>query len=284
VTDADTQQHCAFHPDRRAGVVCQRCDKYICPACMHQASVGFHCPDCVRQGRQKVVRGNAAFGRTPSAIPVTMGLIAINVVVFLIQIAAGDEFVGRINIGNKVIHDYGLNAGAISDGGEWYRIITSAFLHANLIHLLFNMYALYIIGPTVERALGPVRYVIVYATALLAGSAGALIVEPDALTVGASGAIYGLLGALIVLFRNRGISIWQSGLAITLFLNLVITLSISNISIGGHIGGLVGGATAAFVIIEGPRYVRNRNALVWVAGALVPVFFLLGMVVAGSSA
>jgi membrane associated rhomboid family serine protease len=283
VTDADTQQRCAFHPDRRAGVVCQRCDKYICPACMHQASVGFHCPECVRQGRQKVVRGNAAFGRTPSSVPVTMTLIAINVVVFLIQIAAGDETVGRFNLGNKIIWDYGLNGVAVSDGGEWYRIVTSAFLHANLIHLLFNMYALYILGPTIERALGPVRYLIIYAASLLAGSAGALIVEPDALTVGASGAIYGLLGALIVLFRNRGISLWQSGLAITLVLNFAITLSISNISIGGHVGGFIGGATAAFVIIEGPRYVRNRGMLVWIAGALVPVFFVVGMLAAASA-
>jgi membrane associated rhomboid family serine protease len=283
VTDADTQQHCAFHPDRRAGVVCQRCDKPICPACMHQASVGFHCPDCVRQGRQKIVRGNAAFGRTPSSIPVTIGLIAVNVVVFLVQMAQGDEVVRGFNFGDKVILDYGLNGPAIADGGEWYRIVTGAFLHANLLHLLLNMYALFVLGPTIERSLGRARYLIIYAAALLAGSAGALILDPNALTVGASGAIYGLMGALVVLFRNRGISLMQSGLALTLFINFVFTLSISSISVGGHVGGFVGGALATLVVVEGPSYVRNRGSLIWIAGALVPIFFAVGMVAASNA-
>jgi membrane associated rhomboid family serine protease len=276
-------QTCYRHPDRRAGVICQRCDRPICPACMHQASVGFHCPDCVKQGRQKVVRGNAAFGRAPSSTPLTFALIAVNVVVFLVQLTRGDLIIQGINFGNKVLNDYGLYASAISDHGEWYRIITSAFLHANIIHLLLNMWALFVFGPIVERSIGRVQFGIVYASALIAGSAGALLLSPDKLTVGASGAIYGLMGALVVLFRNRGISLMQSGLGITLILNFVITLGISNISVGGHIGGFVGGLVSTLIIVEGPRYVRNRGAIVWIAGALVPIFFAVGLMVASGA-
>jgi membrane associated rhomboid family serine protease len=281
VTDVETYPHCAFHPDRRAGVVCQRCDKPICPSCMHQASVGFHCPDCVRQGRQKVVRGQAAFGRTASSVPVTMGLIAVNVVVFLLEVAQGDEFVPGQGFTNKVISDYGEYAPAIADG-EWYRVITGAFLHANIIHLLFNMYALYILGPHVERSLGRLRFGIVYAAALMGGSIGALAMSPDSLTVGASGAIYGLMGALVLLFRERGISVWQSGLGLTLIINFAITLAVPNISLGGHIGGFIGGIVATGVFVEGSRVVRNRQLLVWIAGALVPIFFAVGLAVAAN--
>jgi membrane associated rhomboid family serine protease len=280
VTDADTYTTCAFHPDRRAGVVCQRCDKPICPACMNQASVGFHCPDCVRQGRQKVVRGPAAFGRTSASNPVIIALIAINVAVFLYEASQGDIRGTRTY---EVVFDYGLNAGAVSTGGEWYRVITAAFLHANILHLALNMWALFVFGPLVERSVGRLRFGIIYASALLAGSAGALLLDPKALTVGASGAIYGLMGALVVLFRNRGISLMQSGLGITLILNLVFTLSIANISVGGHLGGFVGGGLATLVIIEGPRYIRNRGSIVWIAGALVPLFFVAGLMVAASA-
>jgi membrane associated rhomboid family serine protease len=187
-----------------------------------------------------------------------------------------------IGVGNEFMVKYGLFGPAIADG-DWYRIITGAFLHANILHLLLNMYALFVLGPIVERSLGGVRYVIVYAAALLAGSAGALILDPNALTVGASGAIYGLMGALVVLFRNRGISLMQSGLALTLFINFVFTLSIANISVGGHVGGFVGGALATLVVVEGPRYVRSRDALVWMAGALVPIFFVVGMLAAANT-
>jgi membrane associated rhomboid family serine protease len=279
VSDIDTRPFCAFHSDRRAGVVCQRCDKPICPACMHQASVGFHCPDCAKQGKQKVVRGKAAFGRNPSATPLTFVLIAINIVVFVYEVSQGTsrgEYV--VNI------DYGLNADFISQNGEWYRIITAGFLHASLIHLGLNMWALYVLGPLVERSLGRLRFGIVYGAALIAGSAGALIIDPHALTVGASGAIYGLLGALVILFRNRGISVWQSGLGITILINAVITVAIPGISWGGHLGGFVGGLLVTLVLVEGPKYVRNRDALVWIAGALIPVFFAISLAAASAGA
>ena len=247
---------------------------------MNQASVGFHCPDCVRQGKQKVVRGPAVFGRGSRTAPLTMILIAINAAVFFFEVSRGSYGNGLY----KVIGDYGLHAGAISNNGESYRIVTSAFLHASILHLMLNMYALFVLGPIVERTMGRVQFGIIYAAALLAGSAGALLLSPNELTVGASGAIYGLLGALVVIFHNRGISLMQSGLGITLLINLVFTLSISNISLGGHIGGLVGGMISTFILVEGPRYVRDHRLVVWLAGALVPVFFVLALVFAANGA
>jgi membrane associated rhomboid family serine protease len=253
---------------------------------MTQASVGFHCPDCVRQGRQKVVRGNAAFGRNPSSTPITFILIAVNVIVFLFEIAKGDVLV-RTGSGfsrvNQVLADYGLNGPAVAQGGEWWRLVTSAFLHVNILHLALNMYALFILGPIVERSLGPRRFAIIYATSLMAGAAGALLLSPNELTAGASGAIYGLLGALVIVFRNRGISLWQSGLGITIVLNLAFTLAIPNISLGGHLGGFVGGLLAGLVLVEGPQKIRNRQTVVWVALALVPIFFAVGLAAASSA-
>lgn len=278
MTETGTYPVCAFHSDRRAGVVCQRCDKPICPSCMHQASVGFHCPDCVRQGRQQVVHGRAAYGGlTARTTSLTLVLIAVNVAVYLYQMSQGDivfRFGGRLN---EVVYDYGLQGAFINEEGEWWRLITSAFLHANILHLALNMFALWNLGPLVERSMGRTRFGIIYAASLMAGSAGALLVDPQAFTAGASGAIYGLLGALVVLFRNRGISIWQSGLGITLLLNFVFTIGYASISVGGHIGGFVGGLIAAWLLVELPKQVRNRDAVVGFAVALVPLFFVIGL-------
>ena len=273
-----TEQYptCYFHPDRRAGVVCQRCDKPICPACMTQASVGFHCPDCVRQGRQKVVRGRAAFGGGVTQPFVTYALIAVNVVVFLLQQAGGDVVIqGRV-VENKAIVDYGINAHAIADG-EWYRIVTGAFLQANILHIAFNMFALWSLGRIAEPLVGRWRFALIYAVALVAGSAGAILLSPNALTVGASGAIYGLFGALVLLFRQRGVDIWRSGLGITILINFAITLTVPNISLGGHAGGFVGGLLATWLFIELPRRTRSPAHATVAVACLVPLFVLVGI-------
>jgi len=244
---------------------------------MHQASVGFHCPDCVRQGKQKVVQGRAAFGGLASrTAPLTMILIGVNVLLFLFQIVAPTVVTpfGRIN---EVLYDYANFGVFVAENGEWYRLISSAFLHWDLLHLALNMFALWMIGPLIERSLGRLRFGVIYAVSLMAGSAGSMLVEPNAFTVGASGAIYGLLGALVILFRNRGISIWSSGLGITLLINFAFTLGIPGISIGGHIGGLVGGLLATWILVEGPSRLRNNEALLGFAIALVPLFFVVGL-------
>jgi membrane associated rhomboid family serine protease len=264
MTDAD---HCYRHPDRRAGVTCQRCERVICPDCMRQASVGFHCPECAGAGsRQKVVTG-AQLRRGIEKPTVTNILIALNLAAFLWSVVAGADLSGS---GISDVHnDYGIiglfradlyfqNApaqpipelGGVAYG-EWYRIFTGAFLHGGLLHVGMNMYVLYILGPQMERELGHRDFALVYGVALVAGSFGALLLDPFVPTVGASGAIYGLFGAALVFQRRSGINPWASGIAGLLLINLFITFAIPGISIGGHVGGLLGGDLAAIVVFEG---------------------------------
>src|SRR4051794_11473023 len=222
---------CYRHPNRETGVSCSNCGRPICPDCMTPTQVGMRCPECSRQTTK--VRNL----RTTSDRPVvTTALIAINVLIYF-----GSATNGRINV------DFGLYGPAVA-GGDWYRLITAGFLHASLIHIGFNMYILWYLGNLVEPALGPVRFLALYLASLLAGSFGALLLSPNALTVGASGAIFGLMGAAFVMQRARGISPMQGGIGPLILLNLAFSLIGSNISIGGHLGGLVGGALAALVI------------------------------------
>jgi membrane associated rhomboid family serine protease len=175
--------------------------------------------------------------------PITTVLIAINVVVYLVTVGQGS---GVGSPGGRLFSDGALYGPLVADG-DWWRLFTAMFLHANLLHILFNMLALWWFGSVVERALGPVRYVLVYVACGLAGSAGALIASPNAVTVGASGAIFGLLGSLLVLEYLQTGSF--AGQAMSLIvINLALSFAIPNISIGGHIGGLIGGIAASFAL------------------------------------
>jgi membrane associated rhomboid family serine protease len=217
---------------------------------MTPTSVGMRCPECSRE-KTRVVR-RAYAGGDPI---VTYTLIGMNVLAFFATLASGSSIGGSVSGGDSVIAKAALNGPAIADG-EVYRIITSGFLHYGLLHLLFNMYALYILGSMLEPAIGRLRFALIYFVSLIAGSVGALILDPNALTAGASGAVFGLMAAAFLVMRNRGIDPWQSGLGIWLFLNLAITFTVSNISIGGHIGGLIGGAVASLILLELPDAVR----------------------------
>jgi membrane associated rhomboid family serine protease len=237
---------CYRHPDHRAGVTCQRCDRPICPSCMVQASVGFHCPECASGGAQKVITSRTL--QHMNRPIVTQALIAANVVVYVIGMTQGGG--GGLSGGggiNTFQINWGLFGPAVADG-EWYRIITSGFLHVSVLHLLMNMAALYILGASLERALGRLQFGVVYGVSLIAGSMGALILSPHDLTVGASGAIFGLLGALIVAQRAAGINIWQSGIGGLLLINLLFTFGVGGISIGGHLGGLVAGLVCGQIL------------------------------------
>jgi membrane associated rhomboid family serine protease len=178
-------------------------------------------------------------------------LIGVCVAAFIGGTAGGASATGSGIGGSTLLTEGALSRAAIADG-EYWRLITAGFLHAGFFHLLFNMFSLYILGTMLEPAIGRVRFALIYFVSLLAGSFGALLIEsnPTALTVGASGAIFGLMSAAVIVMRNRGISPMESGLGLWIGLNLLLTFTIPNISIGGHIGGLIGGALAALVLFD----------------------------------
>jgi membrane associated rhomboid family serine protease len=188
-------------------------------------------------------------------MPGTIALIAINVVVFLIELGSGGA--GQFSNGGQVIHDAGLRGPEIANG-DWWRVISSGFLHAGFLHLALNMYVLWIAGSILEPGIGTPRFLGIYFVSLVAGSLGALIVDPNTLTVGASGAIFGLMAAVIVVARGRGVEQLARQFALFVVLNLVLTLSVPGISVGGHVGGLIGGAVAALLVIFVERRMSGR--------------------------
>jgi membrane associated rhomboid family serine protease len=255
---------CYRHPDRETAVSCSNCGRPICPECMTSTSVGMRCPECAGQ-RTTVRKVAAARGDEPTLTYVLIGII---VLIQLGAMASGANATGSQFGGSQLISDGAVSRPAVADGEVW-RLLTAGFLHAGLLHLMFNAFALFILGTMLEPAIGRLRFAIVYFVSLLAGSFGALLVEPDALTVGASGAIFGLMGAVIVVMRHRGINPMESGIGLWLGINLVFTFAIPGISIGGHLGGLIGGALAAGLMFE----LRDRIRM----PPLVPVLLAAGL-------
>jgi membrane associated rhomboid family serine protease len=273
-------QTCYRHSDRRAGVVCQRCDRPICPDCMRQASVGFHCPECTKAGAQKIVRPQQLLNARPL---VTQVLIAVNVAIFAIGVGSGLETRPQVAVDYGLIAEFTASDGFVFPGlgvahGEWYRLLTSGFLHVNVIHIAFNMLVLYQLGQLLEPVFGRLRFGVVYAVSLLCGALGVMLVSPDNLTMGASGAVFGLMGFAFMALRARGIDPFSTGLGGTIVLNLIITFTLSRyISVGGHVGGLIGGLACGWILTSaGPRYLKD-NALT------LGVIVMLGAV-AGASA
>jgi membrane associated rhomboid family serine protease len=240
---------CYRHPDRETGVSCSECGRGICPDCMVFAPVGIRCPDHagVAQGTERVSRGVRRAAYEGTGALVTKALIALNVAVYAMNLAQGSSLSrtsGRIfDEGALVVL---FQFGGLADG-EWWRLMTSAFLHGNLIHLGMNMLVLWIIGSPMEEAIGRGRFIVLYLVSGLSGAAGALLFDPDAITVGASGAIFGILGAALILEWQRSYVLGGSALSL-LVVNLVFTFAIPNISIGGHLGGLAGGALGALAL------------------------------------
>ena len=247
----DEVLHCYRHPDRETRVSCSECGRGVCPDCMVFAPVGIRCLDHATQGRQaprpampQRVRSTRSGFLAQEGI-VTRILIGLNISVFAVNLLQGASM-GRN--GGRLFENWLLIAqGVDSHGdlvgvaeGQWYRMLTAAFLHGGIVHLAFNMYFLWIIGTAMEVTIGRWRYLALYLVSALAGSAGALLISPNVPTVGASGAIYGIMGALLVLeYRATGTFAGQAmGLIV---LNLALTFLIPNISFGGHLGGFVGG-------------------------------------------
>ena len=270
---------CYRHPSHETGVSCSNCGRPICPDCMTTTAVGMRCPECAKQ-RTRVMRMRSA-----TTVPrVTYALIVINVVVFL---AEGKITATGGGVGNSVYQKgalLGSSETLVGQGvahGQWWRIISGGFLHENLLHIGFNMYVLYVLGQMLEPALGSLKFGVVYFVSLLTGSLGALLVSPHSLTVGASGAVFGLMGAAAVEMRARQIALMESGVGGLILINLVISFTFSNISWGGHVGGLIGGALAAAVIQLGDR--RRAQALALAGCALIALASVSGAIAAAKS-
>jgi membrane associated rhomboid family serine protease len=266
---------------------------------MTPSPVGMRCPECSGGDQRQEVRRPTFTGEASGfdRAPATFTLIGINLAVFVFQIATGGGLMS-VGAGGALIENGALCANAVgsggpctpplieSPGGEWWRILSSGFLHGGVLHIALNMFVLYILGTMLEPAIGARRMVAIYFVSLIAGSLGAmLLAEPFQNTVGASGAIYGLFAAALLVARDRGMDQVVSQLGFWLVLNLVLTFSVSGISIGGHLGGLVGGVIAGFVVIAGERRGAREpvGAELAMLIALAAATFLGAIVVAGSA-
>jgi membrane associated rhomboid family serine protease len=303
-------RYCYRHPDRETGLSCSECGRPICVDCMTVAPVGIRCPEHAGSRPRAVVaasrpasaagkrvrRTAARHGYVIPEFSVTRLLVGLNVLVYLAELVTGSDVNGTsgwiFQHGALVVNGgyLGDQLGAARPGvqfigaiglehGEWWRLITAAFLHYGPIHLGMNMLALWWLGQPVEAALGRARYILLYVAAGFAGSAGALLLSPDAVTVGASGAIFGVLGALFVLeYHATGRVLGQ---AMTLIvINIVFSLSVSNISIGGHLGGLVAGVLGAGALISFRRYYPAVGRAGAVRGAVVVAIGIISIAVA----
>ncbi|MGD9954460.1 MAG: rhomboid family intramembrane serine protease [Candidatus Nanopelagicales bacterium] len=263
---------CYRHPDRETYIRCARCDRPICPDCMTSASVGFQCPECIDEGRKSVREVRTRLGaKVPTKPYITYSLIVASLVGFGLQYLGGFD---------SMILEYGMLPIAIADGNEYYRLITSMFLHGSLLHIGFNMLVLWSLGPSIENLLGHLRYATLYLLAGLGGSVASFwftgVVTPS---IGASGAIYGLFGAWVVIGRRLNLDLTQVvGL---IAINLVIGFVVPNVDWRAHLGGLVTGAVVAAVFAYAPR--GGRTA-VQIAGVVVVLALLVAATVVRDAA
>lgn len=256
-----SQPGCVRHPDRTTGLSCARCGRPSCPDCLRQAPVGFHCVDCVAAERQRHPQTVSTAGvpqPTATKVPfagvpiVTYTLIALNVLAYVVTAVQSSSIMDN-HRGSALFNSLVLVPGMVADG-DFLRLIGSGFLHYGLIHLAVNMYALYIVGVACENALGRLRYAAVYFLALLGGSAAVMFSAVNSQTAGASGAVFGLFGAvLIILLRLKRNANMIIGV---IALNVIISVTVPGISWLGHFGGFVAGTAAAAGIIYAPKLLQ----------------------------
>lgn len=231
---------CYRHPSRETGVACSSCGRPICPDCMTPTPVGMRCPECSSQRTRVMTMRN-----TVTRPRVTFALIALNVVAYLAE-------QGQFTLSGSTVHGTVFEEGVLYRYGvgvehEYWRLVTGGFLHENLLHIGFNMYLLYWLGSMLEPALGSVKFAAIYFTSLLAGSFGALLATASP-SLGASGAVFGLMGAAVVELRARRMSVMESGIGLLIVINLGYSFAVPGISVGAHLGGLIGGALAGLAI------------------------------------
>lgn len=287
---------CYRHPDRESHIRCQRCNRPICPDCMRDASVGFQCPDCVKEGARQTRQGRTAYGGKRSADPrqTTLALMGVNALVWVMIVATGGyrstltdllalrpkglcvDRAGQVNVvvpEASCVAPFGTWHEGVSSGAYW-QLLTTAFTHVEIWHIAVNMFSLWLLGPMVEAVLGRTRFLVLYVgSALTASAAVYWLSAPYGSTVGASGAIFGLLGALLVFAHKVGGNVQQ--ILLVLGINIVITFSYARISWQGHLGGLVGGIVIAAILAYAPR--RHRTA--WQAAGVALVLALTAALV-----
>jgi membrane associated rhomboid family serine protease len=261
----DVVPTCYRHPGRETYVSCTRCDRPICPDCMRDASVGHQCPECVNQGNRTVRQARTVFGGRVGDKPyVTYALIATNVLLYLIEITSS-TFETRFEMWGDGVAN-----------GDWYRLVTGAFLHLPTpVHIIFNMWALWVVGPQLEQVLGRVRYATLYLLAAVGGNVLLYLVSPGEPAVGASGAIFGLFGAFFVIGRRLGAP--TGGIVSLIVINLVFTFVFPGISWEGHVGGLITGSALAVAFAYAPP--KNRALIQGGAVAAAVVVFLIAVIV-----
>ena len=250
--------HCYRHPDRETGRACTRCGRPACGECLVQATVGSHCLDCAKAA-QPDLKTRAQLASSRLLTPVTYVLIGLNLLVFLWMSALDSRVLGGnvteahadLGLSKNILQGMVWNwdqTGAIPEH-QWYRLVTSGFIHFGVFHIAMNMLLLYQLGMLLERALGGTKLTMMYFASLLSGSLGVLLVDSGGLTGGASGAVFGLMAGAAVGLHRRGVNVFSTGIGTTLLLNLVLTFSIRGISVGGHVGGAIGGALCGFVML-----------------------------------
>jgi membrane associated rhomboid family serine protease len=234
---------------------------------MRDAAVGFQCPECVAEGNRGLRQARSAFGGAVVATPyVTWALLALNVLIFGAQYLTG----------NVVTAELAMRPYDVAAQGEYYRLLTSAFVHGGVFHILFNCWALYVVGPYLERAFGHTRYLGIYLVSALGGSVLGYWLDPlDHFTVGASGAIFGLFGAVFVVGRRLNMDV--RGIAVLIVINLVITFVIPGISWTGHIGGLITGSALAGALAYAPKSNRTLWQVLTIVGALAILVVLVAV-------
>lgn len=266
---------CYRHPERPTQISCVRCERPICTDCMRPASVGFQCPDCVAAGQASIRRPRATTAARVTVAklgPVTAGLIGANVLAFLVTVVtAGGQIMA--NFRSPIFADFATAPALVADG-QWWRMLTGAFLHYGLTHLAVNMFSLYILGRDLEQYLGSAKYAAIYFLSAIGGSVAVLFFAvPFASVAGASGAIFGLLGATAVALYQRKANL-RSLFAI-LAINLVISF-LPGISLAAHLGGFVVGAAAGAIVIYGRRRSQAIVAGLIGVGALLIALTVLG--------
>ncbi len=247
-------EYCTRHPDVATGRHCTRCNRPACQQCLTQADIGSLCVDCLRRARP-ATRERIRFWNAAQSVLVTRTIIGLNLIIFVWVLFGTDREL-----------DMALSQFFI-DNGEWYRLISSGFLHFGLLHVGMNMFLLWQLGILLEPALGRSRFALLYFVSMLGGAVGALALSPNALTGGASGAVFGLMAAASVGLQQRGVNPLKTGIGATLILNLLITFTIPGISVGGHLGGAIMGAVVGYAMLE-PRWNRDNPWIGWVSPIL----------------